>query len=58
MLATSKNALFPGHSHLQTTSTDNVSLAGAWVIIKMSGHQHQWLADGYDLEIFHYFRGD
>ena len=22
-----------------------------WVIIKVSGHQHRWLAGGYDLEI-------
>ena len=26
-------------------------LADARVIIKVKGHQHQWLADGYDLEI-------
>ena len=26
-------------------------LAGAQAIIKVSGHQHQWLAGGYDLEI-------
>ena len=44
MLATSNCPLL-------TTSTDDPSLAGAQVIIKVSGHQHQWLAGGYDLEI-------
>ena len=28
--------------------------AGAWVINKVSGHQHRWLAGGYDLEIGHF----
>ena len=53
MLATSKNFLFPGHNHLLTTSTDSPSLAGNRAIIncKVKGHQHQWLAGGYDLEI-------
>ena len=51
MLATSKNVLFPGHNHLLTTSIDDSSLAGAWAIIKVSGHQYRWLAGGYDLEI-------
>ena len=51
MLATSKNVLFPGHNHLLTTGTDDPSLADAWVIIKVSGHQHQWLAGGCDPEI-------
>ena len=32
----------------------NTSLAGAWVIIKVSGHQYWWLADGYNLEIGHF----
>ena len=31
--------------------------AGARMIIKAKGHQHQWLAGGYDLERGH-FRGD
>ena len=59
MLATSKNVLFPGHNHLLTTGrpTDNPSLAGAQAIIKVSVHQHWWLAGGYDLEIGHIFRG-
>ena len=43
MLATSKNVLFPGHNHLLTTSTDDPSLAGAWAIIKVLGHQYRWL---------------
>ena len=46
MLSTSKNVLFPGHTHLLT--------AGARVIIKVKGHQHRWLAGGYDLEIGHF----
>ena len=44
MLATSTNVLFPGHNHLLTTGTDDPSFAGAQAIIKMSGHQHRWLA--------------
>ena len=28
----------------------------AWVIIKVSGHQHWWLAGGYDLQIGHFWR--
>ena len=54
MLATSKNVLCPGHNHLLTTSTDDLSLAGARVIIKVKGHQHRWLAGGDDLEIGHF----
>ena len=51
MLATSKNVLFPDHNHLLTTGTDDPSLAGARVIIKVLGHQYRWLAGGYDLEV-------
>ena len=51
MLAISKKVLFPRHNHLLTTGTDDPSLAGAQAIIKVSGHQYQWLAGGYDLEI-------
>ena len=29
VLATSKNVLFPGHNHMLTTGTDDLSLAGA-----------------------------
>ena len=54
MLFTSKNVLFPGHSHLLTAGADDPSLTGAWVIIKVSGHQYRWLAGGYDLEIRHF----
>ena len=53
MLATSKNVLFPGHNHLLTIGTDDPSLTGAQVIIKVPGHQCRWLAGGYDLEIGH-----
>ena len=41
-------------SHLLTTSTDDPSLAGAQVIIKVSGDQYRWLACGYDQEIGHF----
>ena len=41
----------PGHNHLLTTGTDDPSQAGTWVIIKVSGDEHWWLAGGYDLEI-------
>ena len=46
-------------SYLQViaTSTDDcliITLTDAWVIIKVSGHQYRWLADGYDLEIGHF----
>ena len=49
MLATSKNVVFPGHYQLLTTGADDPSnsLAGARVIIKVSGHLHRWLAGGY-----------
>ena len=49
MLATFKNVLFPGHSHLLTTSANDPSLQLSE--IKVSGRQHRWLAGGYDLEI-------
>ena len=29
-----------------------ITLADAQAVIKVSGHQHRWLAGGYDLEIF------
>ena len=54
MLATSKNVIFLGHNHQLTTGTDDPSLAGTQVIIKVKGHQHQWFAGGYDLEIGHF----
>ena len=40
MLATSKNVLFPAQNHPLNT-----------LVIKVLGHQYQWLAGGYDLEI-------
>ena len=53
MIATSKNLLFPSHNHLLTTGADDPTLIISWaptrVIIKVKGHQHQWLAGGYDL---------
>ena len=57
MLATSKSVLFPGPIHLLTTSTDDPSLIitlRSLAIMKVSGHHHQWLACGYDLEIGHF----
>ena len=45
MLATSKNVQFPGHNLLTTS---------VWLIAKVSGHQYQWLAGGYDLEVGHF----
>ena len=54
MLVTSKNVPFPGHTHFLTTGTDDPSLGGAQVIIKVSSHQYWWLAVGYDLEIWHF----
>ena len=44
------------HNTKYQANTDDPSLsiithAGAWAIIKVSGHQYQWLAGGYDLEI-------
>ena len=62
MLSTSKNVLFPGHNDLLTTGADNPTLNYRLdiiamivrVIIKVKGHQHRWLAGGYDLEIGHF----
>ena len=52
MLSTSKNVLFPGHNHLLTTGADDAYTL--ITIMEVSGHQHQWLAGGYDLEIGHF----
>ena len=57
MLATSKNVLFPGHSHLLTTVLRTIHFKYHPRTIKLSGHQHQWLAGSYDLER-DIFRGD
>ena len=57
MIATSKNVLFPGHNHLLTTGTDDrrlnliITERQQGLISKVSGHQYQWLAGGYDLEV-------
>ena len=53
MLATSKNVLFPGHSHLITTGIYDPTFSlstGTLVINKMLGYQYWWSAGGYDLE--------
>ena len=54
MQSSSNKVLFPGHTHLLTTGTDEPSFAGARVINKVSGHQHRWLTSGYELEIGHF----
>ena len=58
MLAISKYLLFPGHSHLLTTGTDELTLiitkVPAGAIIKVKGHKYRCLAGGYDLEIGHF----
>ena len=54
MLPTSKNVLCPGRNHLLTTGTDDPSHAGARATIKVLGHQHRWLAGGYDMVIEHF----
>ena len=56
VLGDAKNVLFPGHNHLLTTSTDDPSLTGTRVMMKVLGHQqYWWLAGGYDLEIGHFW---
>ena len=55
MLSTSKNVLFPDHNHLLTTGAEDLTLifvrGPAKELFKVKGHQQQWLAGGYDLEI-------
>ena len=49
MLATSKNVLFPGHNHLLTIDTDDPSLAGIRVIIRVRSSGpvvSRWLRPG------------
>ena len=41
--------LYSGHAKNRLISSSRP--AGAQAIIKVSGHQHRWLAGGYDLEI-------
>ena len=43
-------------SYMLTTGTDDPSLASARAIIKVLGHQYQWLAGGYDLEIGQFYK--
>ena len=52
---------YPPGNHMLTTGADDptlynlvITLAGARAIIKVSSHQHRWLASGYDLEIGHF----
>ena len=45
MLATS---ISRSYNHLLTIDTDDPSLAGTLAILKVSDHQYQWLAGGYD----------
>ena len=51
MVSASKNALFPGHNHLLTTSADDPILWLSHEHQRVKSHQYWWLADGYDLEI-------
>ena len=54
MLTTSKNVLFPGHNHLLTTGTDDLT---PWLLSerqRVKGHQYRWLPGDYDLEIEHF----
>ena len=58
MLATSENVLFPGHNPLYwCPNTLIIVQVPAGVIIKVKGHQYQWLAGDYDLEIGHFYSG-
>ena len=44
MLSTSTNILFPGANHrCWWPPTLIITLAGAWALIKVSGHQNRWL---------------
>ena len=57
MLSTSKNVLFPGHFHMLITGADAQHFdyhLSASKCNKVKGHQHRWLAGGYDLEIGHF----
>ena len=54
MLDTSITVLFSGHNHLLTTSNDDLFPTGARVVIKVLGHQYQFLAGYYNLEIVHF----
>ena len=54
MLVTSKNVLFPGHNHLQTTGADDLTLKLSPERQRVKVHQYWRLAGGYDLEIGHF----
>ena len=55
ILATSKKVLLPSYNHLLTTGTDDPTLVIARApASEVKGHQYQWLAGGYDLEIGHF----
>ena len=41
-------------SHYPPGNHHDIHLAGTRVIIKVKGHQHLWLAGGYDLAIGHF----
>ena len=53
MLVTSKNVQFPGHDHLLTTGSDDLTLFLSLEHQRVKGHQYWWLVGGYDLEIGH-----
>ena len=48
MIATYKNVLFTDHNHLLTTGADDLTLSLSPERQPVKGHQHQWLAGGYD----------
>ena len=55
MLSTSENVLFPPANHWYCwLDILIIARVPARLIIKVSGHQHWWLAGGYDLEIRHF----
>ena len=54
MLATAKNVLFPGHNHLLTTGTDDLTFWLSPECQQVKGYQYRWLAGVYDLEIGHF----
>ena len=55
MLDTTKNDLFLDHNGLLTTGADDLTLWLSPDRQQVKGHQYQWLADGYALEIGHFF---
>ena len=53
MLSTLKMSY--SHNHLLTTSADDPTLKVSSEHQRVKGHQHRWLASGYDLEIGHFY---